>query len=217
MKRRDSAGSRWLSLSRAAQRLGVHPTTLRRWAENGDFPVMVTPGGHRRFAESDLERFAAQGGKNAGPAELPDRWIDETLNVFEQALSEVRPPVLARFSREDGSRIRDIARQLLESIRSSLSQSMPPLELVQHGRAAGHEVGGLVLDRIGSLSDAIEIAILLRAASARVASSSSSVSSVGPELRTRIEERLGALLDGYQLSLCELFQDRVHAGANNRS
>ena len=41
---------RWLTLSQAAQELGVHLTTLRRWADNGDIPVMLTPGGHRRFA-----------------------------------------------------------------------------------------------------------------------------------------------------------------------
>ncbi|MCZ6765332.1 MAG: helix-turn-helix domain-containing protein, partial [bacterium] len=48
----------WLSLGEAARRLNVHPTTLRRWASNGDIPVMVTPGGHRRFAPADVERIA---------------------------------------------------------------------------------------------------------------------------------------------------------------
>ena len=42
----------WLTLSEAAEQLGVHPTTLRRWADNGDIPVSVTPGGHRRFLET---------------------------------------------------------------------------------------------------------------------------------------------------------------------
>ena len=38
----------WLSLKAASKKLNVHPTTLRRWADNGDIPVMLTPGGHRR-------------------------------------------------------------------------------------------------------------------------------------------------------------------------
>ena len=50
----------WLSLKQAADRLGIHPTTLRRWADSGEIPVMLTPGGHRRFAISDIERFSEE-------------------------------------------------------------------------------------------------------------------------------------------------------------
>ena len=48
----------WLTLTQAAKRLNVHPTTLRRWTNNGEIPFMLTPGGHRRFAESALIQFA---------------------------------------------------------------------------------------------------------------------------------------------------------------
>jgi len=50
----------WLSPKQAAEQLGVHITTLRRWADGGDISVMVTPGGHRRFALADIERFAEE-------------------------------------------------------------------------------------------------------------------------------------------------------------
>ena len=56
----SSNNETWLTLSEAAGLLDVHPTTLRRWANNGDIPVMVTPGGHRRFAATDLARFARE-------------------------------------------------------------------------------------------------------------------------------------------------------------
>ncbi len=46
-----------LTLSEAAALLGVHPATLRRWADQGDILVMVTPGGHRRFPRSEVERL----------------------------------------------------------------------------------------------------------------------------------------------------------------
>jgi len=44
----------WLSLSEASALLGVHPTTVRRWADSGDIPCLRTPGGHRRFRAADL-------------------------------------------------------------------------------------------------------------------------------------------------------------------
>ncbi len=47
----------WLTLKEASDFLGVHFTTLRTWADNGDIQVFRTPGGHRRFGSADLRRF----------------------------------------------------------------------------------------------------------------------------------------------------------------
>ncbi|MFO8035647.1 MAG: helix-turn-helix domain-containing protein [Anaerolineales bacterium] len=46
-----------LRLSDAAEYLGVHFTTLRRWADKGDLTCFRTPGGRRRFKKSDLDTF----------------------------------------------------------------------------------------------------------------------------------------------------------------
>lgn len=49
--------SEWVGLGEAAEILGVHPTTVRAWADKGDLPSRRTPGGHRRFRRSDLEQW----------------------------------------------------------------------------------------------------------------------------------------------------------------
>lgn len=49
----------WLNLSEAAEALGVHPATVRAWADRGDLPSQRTPGGHRRFRRSEVEARAA--------------------------------------------------------------------------------------------------------------------------------------------------------------
>lgn len=46
-----------LSTTSAARLLGVHPDTLREWADEGKVPSWRTPGGHRRFRVDDLETF----------------------------------------------------------------------------------------------------------------------------------------------------------------
>lgn len=56
----ENAAPQWLALKEASDFLGVHFTTLRTWADNGDIPVFRTPGGHRRFSLDDLRRFLAQ-------------------------------------------------------------------------------------------------------------------------------------------------------------
>lgn len=43
-----------LRLSMAARRLGIHPVTLRLWADTGKIPV-VWVGRERRFAAVDVE------------------------------------------------------------------------------------------------------------------------------------------------------------------
>ncbi len=45
----------WLSLSEVADVLGVHPSTVRSWADQGRLPVHRTQGGHRRFRRSEVE------------------------------------------------------------------------------------------------------------------------------------------------------------------
>jgi excisionase family DNA binding protein len=50
-----------LRLSKAARRLGVHPVTLRLWADNGKIPVSWV-GRERRFNASDVEGMKVTAG-----------------------------------------------------------------------------------------------------------------------------------------------------------
>jgi len=80
-----------LGISKAAQLLGVHPLTLRNWAEKGYVPYYRTPGGHRRFKVSDLTSFLQK--VNAGSEE--DVLIATARNAVRQALATLprHPPV----------------------------------------------------------------------------------------------------------------------------
>jgi excisionase family DNA binding protein len=52
-----SKEKKWLSLKEASKLLGIHPVTLRIWADTEKIPCTRTPGGHRRFAEEDIAAF----------------------------------------------------------------------------------------------------------------------------------------------------------------
>lgn len=58
----------WLGLSEAAELLGVHPSTVRAWADQGKLPVQRTPGGHRRFPRAEIEAMLS-GGRRSGGSE----------------------------------------------------------------------------------------------------------------------------------------------------
>ena len=45
----SQTGEEWLSLREAAEMLGMHPATVRLWADRNELPSRRTNGGHRRF------------------------------------------------------------------------------------------------------------------------------------------------------------------------
>ncbi len=51
-----------LSPSEAAELIGCHPDSLKRWATLGKIPALKTPGKWWRFRRSDIEAFKAKGG-----------------------------------------------------------------------------------------------------------------------------------------------------------
>ena len=45
----------FMTIRDAADRLALNPETLRRWDRKGTITAYRTPGGYRRFLESDID------------------------------------------------------------------------------------------------------------------------------------------------------------------
>ena len=54
----------------------VSPTTVRQWASQGKIRSSATPGGHRRFMRTDVDRFSREQGLTM---QLPD---DQTTRIL---------------------------------------------------------------------------------------------------------------------------------------
>lgn len=63
------ARARWLRTVEAATLLGVSPRTIRLWSDLGHIEAHRTPGGHRRFEESQL-RQTMQSSKPVTPCRV---------------------------------------------------------------------------------------------------------------------------------------------------
>ena len=64
-----AAQPEWLTLGQAAKYLGVAQSTMRKWSDVGRVSAFYTPGGHRRYRRSDLDRFLDRSGPGgAGPS-----------------------------------------------------------------------------------------------------------------------------------------------------
>lgn len=54
------SGDRWLTVTQAAERIQVHPETVREWLRNGKLPGnLLSRRAGWRIRASDVERFLA--------------------------------------------------------------------------------------------------------------------------------------------------------------
>jgi excisionase family DNA binding protein len=75
-------GLELLSLSVAARRLGVSPSTVDRWVRDGHLaPASVLPSGHRRFRASDVDVLVAQAPARTGDGLLRTSEAAERLQI----------------------------------------------------------------------------------------------------------------------------------------
>ena len=49
----------YLTPKQVQEKFGYHPKTLSRWADEGKIKYTKSPGGHRRYLLSSLEKLAA--------------------------------------------------------------------------------------------------------------------------------------------------------------
>jgi excisionase family DNA binding protein len=52
-----SPSQSFMAAGTAAAELGVHPSTLRRWADEGHIPCIKLVSGTRRYRADDIERM----------------------------------------------------------------------------------------------------------------------------------------------------------------
>lgn len=56
----DPNYERLLTPRQVAARFAVDPKTVTRWARTGKLPSIKTPGGHRRYRQDVIDKFAVE-------------------------------------------------------------------------------------------------------------------------------------------------------------
>jgi len=128
----------WLGLGAASRLLGVSPETLRRWSDAGSVHTFTTPGGHRRYRRSSLERLA--------PAEQGPR--SSAARSASPVRSSVTPARLARAYRAEARAATGHAAPWLMALDDGQRDWFR-----QHGRILAHE---LLAHLDGAAGDASE-------------------------------------------------------------
>ena len=147
-----SENSEWVSLRRAAEILGVHPATVRNWADKGEIVARRTPGGHRRFRRTDLIHYAQQQEEEMQPVEV--RIIIQ--NALGQARMQVGEGTITNLawyetmSEKARAAMRSLGRETLEGLRTYLAEGAQDRDLsraITLGQEYAHQLSeeGLTL------------------------------------------------------------------------
>jgi excisionase family DNA binding protein len=155
--------TQWLTLTEAADALRVHPTTLRRWADSGQVPVFLTPGGHRRFAASDVRHIAARrhAVRRVGPVERI--WADQALSMARKQLAAQEGE--RWLQQQDGGsrdRSRQMGQQLMGLILEYLTTEDDDGPQLAQARTIGARYGQAARERELPLTDALRAAMFFR-------------------------------------------------------
>lgn len=116
----------WVSLRRAAEILGVHPATVRNWADSGKLPFRRTAGNHRRFNLHALRDYA-QPQADIQPIELQvimqNALGSARMQVGSQELEAA--PWYAAMSDEGKAYLRQQGRRVLKALRAYVAAGAP--------------------------------------------------------------------------------------------
>jgi len=186
----------WLTISEAADALGVSVSTLRAWASDGRVPHVTTNGGHRRFNRQVLRTWVAAGPMPTPAPERAPRFVGQpdagealaacaarSAELTEAFLAEAGTGIRPRGSADDRQRAAaDWVRVIAEGLRTgNLS--------VARDRALAH---GQALDRAGVGADAA-LAGMVAVERAVDCALSEPPSSLSPDVRDHVVAVMGWL------------------------
>ncbi|HEY4689805.1 MAG TPA: helix-turn-helix domain-containing protein [Anaerolineae bacterium] len=190
----------------AAQLMGVHPATLRAWADRGRIASQRTAGGHRRFNRAGLQGWVdAHRSNDVGVQTL----VHSVLGRLRLAMEQIDAPWMARFD-EDARRVqRELGRRLMLEIAHAVSA--PGVTDSAHAAAQGlgREYAALAQARSLPLAEALRAFLFFRDTIAdSLVQMSSALEPVAAPSWQVVHRQLCAFLNEVLLALVTAYEER---------
>lgn len=192
----DAGG--WLSLSEASKLLGVHYTTLRRWADAGTISCLRTPGGHRRFRAADLTSWL-EGRQTLILVPQPEDLVQNAVGLTRQQMAQKQisgePWYLAFDQEKERRQMQDTGRSLFGLAIKYVSGAGGQEAVLLEGQRIGEFYGKRCAERGVSLVDTVRAFFFFRRSLLRATEPGrTGLSQVDAE-DVRIHQQLGDFLD----------------------
>ncbi len=153
----SQSGDEWLSLSEAAGLLGIHPATVRLWADRNEIPSRRTSGGHRRFRRADIEARTRQEVERK-PNPAAQLLVQSVLGRIRFAFTDGTLNSLAWYHHFDEAAreaYRSLGRRVLELLLHTLTTNEFSDELRRQAIELGTEYGSVTRASQVPLVDAV--------------------------------------------------------------
>jgi excisionase family DNA binding protein len=209
MRTMSLAEKKWLSLAEASEVVGVHPTTLRRWADAGSVPCLRTPGGHRRFRAEDLEAWM-EPQQTMALSLRPEILVQSALGFTRQEMGEKRVSgeswYLAFDQEADRQQMRDTGRHLFGLAIQYLGRTRGRGSILEEGQRIGRFYGEACARHEVGLANATRAMFFFRESLLRTVQSGQIVAGqydaegvhIQQQLVHFMNEIMFAFLDGYE-------------------
>ena len=200
----------WLSISEAAERLGVHATTLRRWADSGQISCSVTPGGHRRFSVDDVEEFATRGRRLRRSGDFKQTWAETAMTVTRSRLAVHKDE---RWLGKNGGwreQHRKLGRQLMGITLQYISAVDEDAEqLLQEARNIGRRYARIAHQNELPLAEVLSASIFFRDMLIESALQLPDNVRLRSEANLRLMRKINSLLNTVHLTIAEEYDEVV--------
>ena len=193
---------RWVNVGRACEMLGVNESTLRRWADAGEIRCFRTPGGHRRFALSDLDTLMGSAG--SATQELEQTAVRRIRDGLQAGGSDVR--WYANTSADERDELRPLGRRLVELVGDHIADSRPRDEVEAEAAEIGARYGEILVQRKTPLSEAIEAFLFFRRSLDQTAKQLADRHRMTPAAAVDAREQIAKLADRVLQGLTTAFE-----------
>ncbi len=157
-------GDDWLSLRQVADMLGMHPATVRLWADRNELPSRRTNGGHRRFRRVDIEAHLRQEAERK-PHPAAQLLVQSVLGRVRFAFTDGTLDTLPwyqHFNEAARDAYRSLGRRMLELLLRALTDSTVSDDLRRDAVQLGNEYGTITCTAHVPVADAVRAFLYFR-------------------------------------------------------
>jgi excisionase family DNA binding protein len=133
----------WLELAEAAELAGVHPSTLRRWADAGKVAHVRTLSGRRRFSRAALQHIR-QEMQHSAQEQPSEQFETQTLDLTRQRTSDLssrQTQWFAQLDEEHRMLFRYSGQRLLGLMMQFISRRDSGEKFLEEGRNVARDYG----------------------------------------------------------------------------
>lgn len=193
--------------------LGVDESTLRRWADAGQIRAFRTPGGHRRFAEADVQAIlSGQAYKpHARPGDLGTLALARIRRQLQRGPVH-DAPWHVEAGEQERERMRVLGRRLVTFVSDYLS-GRGRRGARGEAREIGHEYGRELAQAGLSLQQTLEAFTFFRRSLDQATRQVAQKTGLSPEETLTHHEQIMGLADEVLLGIAESFEESHNAAS----